>query len=1009
MARAAGQAVMLGGSHRVARVDARGPKTRSLLTVLLTALLVCVGLLVLEQRLAPRGSAGSGTGVGLRDPASVTLPVALAQAASASIGTADRRFRPERGADGLHVRGGGIDGSFTAAFARLRVPDGTLRLSLLSVGRGRDLGRVAASSPVVGAGGRVLYRDRSVEESYRNGPYGLEQDFQIEHRPRGGAGPLVLALRLGGSLSPKLRGRQIVFATRAGAVALRYGQLSVVDATGRRLPASIDLWHGVLQLRVSDAGARYPLRIDPFIQQGPALTSAEQIGVEKDFGQSIALSADGNTALIGDPGDRGGTGAAWVFVRSGSTWSQQGPELTGGGETVDGRFGYSVALSASGYTALIGGYGDGEVGAAWVFTRTGSTWTQQGKKLAVGGKAREGLFGVSVALSADGSTALIGRAGNGAPGSVYVLTRAGSTWSQQGPALTGGEERGIQDEFGGSLALSADGNTALIGGAGDDEGVGAVWVFTRSGATWSQQGPKLTGGEERGAAELGDSVALSADGDTALVGGRLDGSERYGDNIREVGLRGAAWVFTRSGSTWSQQGPKLTPIDESGEAYFGARVAIAGDGSTALIGGFRDDEGLGAAWVFKRSGSTWTQQGEKLAGDEEESGEGAFGTAVALSSGSTALIGSGGNNRPAGVVWPFVQAQPGCGDSWTNSAGGSWFDGEDWSNGAPPDSEEAACIVAPGSYTVTMQQTSATGTVTLRSLTIGGSSGTQTLAVAGSCSQDASLTAAAGIEDRWHGALELTDGEECASAVALMGPVANSGELAVEGTASGARTIAGNLTNSGTVSLAAGERLQVAGGYQQAPPGRLKTLVAGTSDYGSMDVAEGISLAGTLAVEQVPPFVGLHRESFTIVGEGHSLSGAFTAETGDQIDFFPGLYYKPVYYARHGAEYTGYFVHGVTLDVTQATVTLSPKSGPAGSTVTVAGGEYHEYLPGDTVTPGFTDSEGHTTVYPGVTVSAAGTFSTEIAIPAGAAASEGTVFVQSSQTGARINRSFTVG
>ena len=102
-------------------------------------------------------------------------------------------------------------------------------------------------------------------------------------------------------------------------------------------------------------------------------------------------------------------------------------------------------------------------------------------------------------------------------------------------------------------------NTALIGGPDDNSLVGAAWVFTRSGATWTQQGPKLTGSDETGAGEFGTSVALSADGNTALIGGPSD-NDRLG----------AAWVFTRSGSTWTQQGAKLTGSGETG----GGRVRL---------------------------------------------------------------------------------------------------------------------------------------------------------------------------------------------------------------------------------------------------------------------------------------------------------------------------------------------------------------------------------------------------------------------------------------------------
>ena len=283
------------------------------------------------------------------------------------------------------------------------------------------------------------------------------------------------------------------------------------------------------------------------------------------FGRSVALSADGNTALVGAPRDSGEAGAVWVFTRTGSTWTQQAKLIGGDEESGAGRFGRGVALSADGNTALIGAPNGGGGGAAWVFTRSGSTWTQQAK-LTGAGESGNGWFGQSVALSADGDTALIGGyVDHSDTGAAWVFERSGAgvsaTWEQQGAKLTGGEESG-EGEFGWSVALSAEGDTALIGGRKDDGGIGAAWVFTRTGsgagASWAQQGAKLTGGgEESGEGEFGQSVALSAEGDTALIGGFHDDS---GD--------GAAWVFARSGSgagaSWAQQGAKLTGAGEAG-------------------------------------------------------------------------------------------------------------------------------------------------------------------------------------------------------------------------------------------------------------------------------------------------------------------------------------------------------------------------------------------------------------------------------------------------------------
>jgi hypothetical protein len=397
-------------------------------------------------------------------------------------------------------------------------------------------------------------------------------------------------------------------------------------------------------------------------QQGGKLTGTSEVG-QGEFGESVALSADGTTALIGGPEDDASKGAAWVFTRSGSTWSPQGEKLTGSGESGTGRFGSSLALSADGSTAAIGGPGDSaDAGATWAFTRSGGVWAQQGGKLTGAGEVGEGEFGKSVALSGDGNTALTGGPEDAsAVGAVWVSTRSAGVWSQQGSKLTGDEEDNA--EFGVLVSLSADGNTALVGGWKDDNTTGAAWVFTRTAGVWSQQGPKLTGAGEIGEGGFGTSVALSADGNTALIGAP-------GDDFK----KGAAWIFTRSGSTWTQQGGKLTGAGEVGAAWFGYTVAISGDGKTALIGGWLDDGWKGAAWVFTRSGSTWSQQGGKLLPSDED-GEGMFGTNVTLSfDGNTALIGGWNDDSTAsgnldysgeGAAWVFTRT----GSTWTQQGG----------------------------------------------------------------------------------------------------------------------------------------------------------------------------------------------------------------------------------------------------------------------------------------------------------------------------------------------------
>lgn len=331
-----------------------------------------------------------------------------------------------------------------------------------------------------------------------------------------------------------------------------------------------------------------------------------------------------------------------------------------------GLFGGSLALSANGETALIGAANDNHVvGAAWVFVRTASGgWREQAKLVGRGevganGSANglRGAFGFSVALSADGDTALVGAPGDSRyRGAVWVFVRKGGVWAQQGQKLVASGEVG-QAEFGISVALSANGDTALAGGPDDRwlpvtkgvSGYGAAWVFTRRGTTWSQQGPKIVGRGEPAYGEFGLTAALSGDGTTALVG-----SFNWGD------ARGAAWVFSRNGTTWSQQGPKITPRRMIGQAGFAYRASLSENGNIALISGPDDNHNIGAAWVFVRTRSgRWTQQGAKLTA-HQEAGQGGFGIGAALSANaSTMLIGGWADNGYRGAAWLFTRTRNG--------------------------------------------------------------------------------------------------------------------------------------------------------------------------------------------------------------------------------------------------------------------------------------------------------------------------------------------------------------
>lgn len=393
-----------------------------------------------------------------------------------------------------------------------------------------------------------------------------------------------------------------------------------------------------------------------FVQQGMPLKGSGELG-DGDLGYVVALSGDGTTALVGAPGDDRFRGAVWVFTRTGSRWHQQGPKLTGAGEAGACGFGFSVALSSDGDTALVGCPGDhAKRGAVWVFRRRGANWRQEGRKLTADGEAGAAEFGAAVALSASGTVALVGGPddrrlpgdpGNDGYGAVWVFGHAGSAWKQLGAKLTG---KGDPDngDFGTAVALAGNGGTALVGAFNAGEGRGAAWVFHDGNSGWYQQGAALRGtGAVSAGVNFGESVALSRDGNTALVGGPGDS-----DN------RGAAWVFTRSRSTWSQQGLKLLGQGGSGPlAAYGVSVALSATGNEALIGGWDDNYDRGAVWVASRTRGHWSQVGAKLTAQGANGTAPYFGEAVALAAaGRTAAIGAPGDDGKRGAVLFFASA-----------------------------------------------------------------------------------------------------------------------------------------------------------------------------------------------------------------------------------------------------------------------------------------------------------------------------------------------------------------
>jgi hypothetical protein len=258
-------------------------------------------------------------------------------------------------------------------------------------------------------------------------------------------------------------------------------------------------------------------------------------------------------------------------------------ELTASDRAPGDQFGYSVALSGLGTTALVGAWQrHSTTGAAYVFRLRGGTWSQTAELTAPHGAPFDD-FGISVALSALGTTALVGAPRHSGTGTAYVFRLRGGTWSQTAVLAASHGARG--DSFGWGVALSAPGSTALVGATGRNSIAGAAYVFRLRGGTWSQAA-ELTAAHGAARDQFGYSVALSALGSTALGGAPYRNS-----------AAGAAYVFRLRGGIWSQAA-ELTPSPTAALDQFGYSVGLSALGSTALAGAPGHKSDTGAAYVL---------------------------------------------------------------------------------------------------------------------------------------------------------------------------------------------------------------------------------------------------------------------------------------------------------------------------------------------------------------------------------------------------------------------------
>ena len=360
-----------------------------------------------------------------------------------------------------------------------------------------------------------------------------------------------------------------------------------------------------------------------------------------DFsGDAVAMSADGSTVIIGSASNGANSGHARIYDYNGTSWNQRGQDIDG---DLGDRFGSAVAMSADGDTVIIGatsGDGNGtDRGQASIYNYDGISWNQLGQELE--GEADFDDFGEAVAMSADGNTVIIGapdnsNGGGTNSGHARIYNYDGISWNQLGLDIEG---QNAGEQSGAAVAMSADGNTVIIGSGFNSSNSGHARMYRFDGTSWNQLGQELNGDAIND--NFGSAVAMSADGNTVAIGARLSGGT------------GAASIYNFDGSTWNQVGQDLS--GDSSLDNFGQALAISDAGNIVSVGADGDDNNgfnSGLTRVFYYDGTSWNPLGQDIEGTDFD----ISGAAVAISGdGHSVIVGApgGSGRRGHGGVYCF--------------------------------------------------------------------------------------------------------------------------------------------------------------------------------------------------------------------------------------------------------------------------------------------------------------------------------------------------------------------
>lgn len=352
-------------------------------------------------------------------------------------------------------------------------------------------------------------------------------------------------------------------------------------------------------------------------------------------GNSVAVNSDATYAVIGAPGTEVANilncGTAYVYVNNNSIWTQQ-QQISASDKALGDNFGCAVDISGDSNYIIVGSSNDDsgnitDCGSAYVFVRSGNTWTQQ-QKLVANNESNNSFFGSSVAINNDGTKVIIGApfktiSGNIYQGAAYFFTRTGNTWTQTN-YFTGVTSN---DFFGKSVAISGDGLKAAVGTNK------AVYTYDYNGTTWGQQ--KIISSNALYDEEFGSAVSLNYTGNKIIIGA-------YFYEAATIG--GAAYVYTRSGNIWNYS-QRITASDSQSYKNFGYSLSLSSDGDVVIIGAYRDsgpniENDVGSAYIFRSTNGSIFRQQQKLSASDKSIND-RFGISVDIdNNGNTVIIGA---------------------------------------------------------------------------------------------------------------------------------------------------------------------------------------------------------------------------------------------------------------------------------------------------------------------------------------------------------------------------------